>query len=62
MSTFIAALIIIGLAMLAMSVGMILSNKCIQGSCGNKNLLAKIQGTSACDFCDKKQDCSESAS
>ncbi len=55
MQTFLAALVVISLAVIAMSVGVILGNKAIQGSCGG----GKIgEEAASCDFCDRKEECS----
>ncbi len=55
MQTFVAALLIISLAVIAMSVGVILGNKAIQGSCGG----GKIgEEAASCDFCERKEECS----
>lgn len=44
---------------LIMSVGVIFSDKCIQGSCGGLNLLF---GKGSCEVCEKKKDCEDKVS
>ena len=44
MIEFIAAVITIGLVMLAMSIGVIFGNRQIKGSCGGLNNLKKVLG------------------
>ena len=41
---------------LMMSIGVIFTGKCIQGSCGGLNLLF---GKGSCEVCEKKKDCEE---
>ena len=49
MTIFIATFLVLGIAILAMAVGVILSNKRIEGSCGG---LASLGIEKACD-CDR---------
>lgn len=53
MTTFLITLAVLGIFIVAMAVGVILSNKPLQGSCGG---LGRIMGDD-CDFCDKKEEC-----
>ncbi len=49
------SLLIVGLAIFGMAIGVILSNRKLQGSCGG---LGAIMGED-CLFCDKKEECEE---
>ncbi len=53
MQTFLAAFVIFSLTVVAMSVGVMLGNRAIQGSCGG----GKIGEDAACDFCERKEEC-----
>ena len=53
MQYFILTLIFIGIMILAMSVGVIFSNKRLKGSCGG---LSAVMGED-CEFCDGKDKC-----
>lgn len=52
---FLLSLAVVGIALLGMAVGVILSNRRLQGSCGG---LGAIMGED-CMFCDKKEECEE---
>lgn len=52
---FLLSLAVVGIALLGMAVGVILSNRKLQGSCGG---LGAIMGED-CMFCDKKDECEE---
>lgn len=52
---FLLSLAVVGIALLGMAVGVILSNRKLQGSCGG---LGAIMGED-CMFCDKKEECEE---
>jgi thiamine biosynthesis lipoprotein len=52
-STFIAALVIFGLAVLGMAVGAIFANKPVQGSCGGIAAAMDGDGSSSCAVCSK---------
>lgn len=52
---FLISLAVVGIAILGMAVGVILSNRRLQGSCGG---LGAIMGED-CLFCDKKEECEE---
>lgn len=52
---FLLSLAIVGIALVGMAIGVILSNRRIQGSCGG---LGAIMGED-CMFCDKKEECDE---
>lgn len=54
MTVFIATLIGFGLAVFAMSIGVIFGNRRIKGSCGGMNNLKKLFGISPCDACHEK--------
>ena len=53
MKYFFFSLVIVGVALAGMAIGVIFSNKKLQGSCGG---LGKIMGDD-CLFCDKKEEC-----
>jgi len=55
MQTFIATTVIFGIAIFAMSVGVIFSNRTIKGSCGG--LERDEDGIPTCDFCELKAKC-----
>ena len=55
MQIFILTLIIFGLYVLGMSLGVIFSDKCIQGSCGGVNRLKQLLGGSPCESCPLKE-------
>ncbi|MEC7276371.1 MAG: (Na+)-NQR maturation NqrM [Bdellovibrionota bacterium] len=55
MKLFLLSLTVVGLAILGMAVGVIISNKKLKGSCGG---LGAIMGED-CMFCDKKEECEE---
>lgn len=49
--TAIAAAVIFGLAVIGMAAGVLLSNRCIQGSCGGLANMPGGDGKSACELC-----------
>ncbi len=51
MPIFLATVAIFALALLAMAVGVIVSNRCIQGSCGGLANMRDKQGRSMCEGC-----------
>ncbi len=51
MNLFLASFTIISLAVLAMSIGVIVSGRCIKGSCGGLNTIAGLED--ACGSCSK---------
>ena len=53
MSYFIITFVVMLIFILAMSIGVILNNKALKGSCGG---LGKIMGEK-CQFCEKKGEC-----
>ncbi len=55
MSTFIITFLIFSLVMVAMAVGVIISNRSIKGSCGGLNDIDGLQG--ACDICETRKQC-----
>jgi hypothetical protein len=59
MMTFVAAGIIFGLAMLGLSLGVILSGRCIRGSCGGVGHLRDSSGKQMCDHCPNRDPESE---
>ena len=56
MTMFIVTFLTLVLFFIFMSLGVIFSNKRIQGSCGG---LGKVMGED-CDYCDKKDECEHS--
>ncbi len=52
---FIITFCIFILAMTAMSIGVIISNRSIKGSCGGLNDIDGLEG--ACDICEIKEQC-----
>jgi len=54
MQTFIATFIVFGIVIFAMSIGVMLGNGCIHGSCGGLNRLKKLFGGSPCETCSFK--------
>lgn len=50
---FLLSMVVVGIALLGMAVGVILSNRRLQGSCGG---LGAIMGED-CLFCEKKEQC-----
>ncbi|MCF8059523.1 MAG: (Na+)-NQR maturation NqrM [Bacteriovoracaceae bacterium] len=52
---FLLSLVVVGIALVGMAIGVILSNRRLQGSCGG---LGAIMGED-CMFCDKKEECDE---
>lgn len=56
MEMFIITLIVFLIAVVAMAVGVIFSDRCIKGSCGG---IGALFGSDfkACEICDKKDDC-----
>lgn len=53
---FLLSLAVVGIAVIGMAVGVILSNKSLKGSCGG---LGAIMGDD-CMFCEKKDECDKS--
>jgi len=53
--TFWATLLVLGLAVLGMAVGVLLSNREIKGSCGG---IGRITGED-CEFCEHKDKCED---
>jgi hypothetical protein len=51
MGLFLLTLVIVGLAMAAMAVGTIFSNRCLRGSCGGPEVLGPDGEPLSCDTC-----------
>jgi len=51
MSEFIAAAVVFGIAVFAMSLGVIFGNRPLKGSCGGLNNLKKLLGITPCEGC-----------
>ncbi|MGE0591660.1 MAG: hypothetical protein AB7G23_00870 [Vicinamibacterales bacterium] len=45
------AIVVIGVAMLFMSVGVVVSNRCLRGSCGGPEVLGPDGTPISCDTC-----------
>ena len=58
MELFLITLLVMGLALIAMAVGVIVSNKALKGSCGG---LGRIMGED-CMFCEKREECEKKKS
>jgi len=58
MFEFIAALVVFGAAVFALSLGLIFRNRPLKGSCGGLNNLKKLLGITPCEGCtDDGTDC-----
>lgn len=55
MSTFLVTFLVFAVVMIAMAVGVLLSNRSIKGSCGGLNDIDGLKG--ACDICEGKKVC-----
>lgn len=55
MNLFLITFAVFGLVMAAMAIGVIVSNRSIQGSCGGLNNIEGLRG--ACDICEGKKVC-----
>lgn len=53
LETLLIAIVVLAIVMAGMSIGVILSNKQLKGSCGGLN---RVLGED-CSFCDKKDQC-----
>ena len=51
MGLFLLTLVFVGLAMAAMAVGTIFSNRCLRGSCGGPEVLGPDGESLSCDTC-----------
>jgi hypothetical protein len=60
MTVFVLSVAIIAVAMLAMAVGVIFSNRCLRGSCGGPELIGPDGQPMACPTCSNKKDKSAS--
>ena len=56
MTLFLLTTAIIGAAMLAMGVGVLLSNRCLHGSCGGEDVLAPDGERLSCEACPRRKD------
>ncbi|MBF0237805.1 MAG: (Na+)-NQR maturation NqrM [SAR324 cluster bacterium] len=56
MKIFIASFVIFCLCVLGMALGVIFSNKCIQGSCGGLGKLKKMFGGPSCEACENNKE------
>jgi len=56
MSTFIIAFVVILLAVVGMSLGVLLSGRRIKGSCGGLNTIKGLEGSCSCESpCEKRR-------
>jgi hypothetical protein len=56
MSTFIAAFIVIVLAVTGLALGVLLSDRRLKGSCGGLNKIQGLEGSCSCDNpCEKRR-------
>ncbi|MBL4885757.1 MAG: hypothetical protein JKY95_14650 [Planctomycetaceae bacterium] len=51
MATFLAAMLVFAAAVAGLSIGVILSNRCLKGTCGGLNSMANGEEKSACGIC-----------
>lgn len=51
MTTFLASLLVFGLALLAMAIGVLLGGRRIKGSCGGLSSFTDANGKSVCEAC-----------
>ncbi len=51
MATFLAALLVFAAAFIGLAIGVIMSDRCLKGTCGGMNNIPGQQGKSACDVC-----------
>ncbi|MCG6155611.1 (Na+)-NQR maturation NqrM [Rubinisphaera margarita] len=51
MATFIASVLVFAAAIIGMAVGVMLSNRCLRGSCGGLSNLPGDAGQSLCESC-----------
>jgi hypothetical protein len=51
MTTFLLAIAVIAIAMLAMGVGVVFSNRCLRGSCGGPEVLGPDGTPLSCETC-----------
>ena len=62
MELVIITAVIIGVVMLAMSVGVLFSNRCLRGSCGGPEVLGPDGDSLSCATCPHRKDQKESTS
>jgi hypothetical protein len=62
MQLFVLSALVIGIAMLAMAVGVLLSNRCLRGSCGGPEILGPNGESLACATCPNRSRSSEDES
>jgi hypothetical protein len=60
MSVFFLSLAIIGVAMFAMAIGVIFSNRCLRGSCGGPNAIGPDGQPLSCPSCQNNKPKSDS--
>ncbi len=56
MGVFLITVLFIGLAMLAMAVGVLLSNRCLRGSCGGEAALGPDGESLTCETCPMRKE------
>ena len=56
MGVFLITVLVIGLAMLAMAVGVLLSSRCLRGSCGGEAALGPDGESLTCETCPMRKE------
>ena len=56
MTLFLLTVAIIGVAMLAMGVGVLLSNRCLRGSCGGEDVFGPDGERLSCEACPRRKE------
>ena len=51
MATFLAAILVFAAALVGLAIGVIMSDRCLKGTCGGMNNIPGQEGKSACDVC-----------
>ena len=60
MGLIVITAIVIGIVMVAMSVGVLFSNRCLRGSCGGPDVIGPDGESLACATCPHRNDSSDS--
>ena len=61
MQLFVLSAVVIGIAMLGLSVGVLLSNRCLRGSCGGPDVLGPDGQSLNCATCPNRDQATEEA-
>ena len=56
MLVFIATVVLVAIAMLAMGIGLIFSNRCLRGSCGGPGVMGPDGESLTCDACPNREE------